>query len=260
MAERETISKKIRFEIFKRDSFTCQYCGASAPDVVLEIDHIEPVSKGGDSDITNLITSCNACNSGKSNRDLSDSSVINKRKLQLNELQERQEQLEMMLEWQKTLVGLDEKEIDAANELFSLLVPGYSFNDRGRETIRKTIKKHGLAEILECIRISSGQYLVKDADGKLDGNSVGKTFDYISKIANNRKRISEKPYLADLYYIRGIVRNRMYCNDWRSMELLETAYKAGIDIDELKDLALSARNWTDWYTTMQDWIRTTNGQ
>lgn len=30
MAERESISKKLRFEVFKRDSFTCQYCGASS--------------------------------------------------------------------------------------------------------------------------------------------------------------------------------------------------------------------------------------
>ena len=47
MAERKPLSKKIRFEVFKRDSFTCQYCGKSALDVVLELDHIKPVAKGG---------------------------------------------------------------------------------------------------------------------------------------------------------------------------------------------------------------------
>ena len=30
--KRKTISKKTRFEVFKRDSFKCQYCGASAPE------------------------------------------------------------------------------------------------------------------------------------------------------------------------------------------------------------------------------------
>ncbi len=35
---RKSISKKIRFEIFKRDAFSCQYCGKSAPDVILHID------------------------------------------------------------------------------------------------------------------------------------------------------------------------------------------------------------------------------
>ena len=33
MAERKQVSKKIRFEFFKRDNFTCQYCGRKAPQV-----------------------------------------------------------------------------------------------------------------------------------------------------------------------------------------------------------------------------------
>ena len=52
MGDRKDISKKTRFEIFKRDSFTCQYCGRKAPDVLLVIDHIEPVSKGGTNDLS----------------------------------------------------------------------------------------------------------------------------------------------------------------------------------------------------------------
>lgn len=48
--KRVPISKALRFEVFKRDSFTCQYCGRSAPEVVLEVDHIVPVSKGGTND------------------------------------------------------------------------------------------------------------------------------------------------------------------------------------------------------------------
>lgn len=67
--KRENVSKKLRFEVFKRDSFTCQYCGAKAPDVILEVDHIKPVAKEGSSDILNLITACQACNAGKSDRE-----------------------------------------------------------------------------------------------------------------------------------------------------------------------------------------------
>lgn len=48
MSKRKSISKKLRFEVFKRDSFTCQYCGKMAPDVVLEVDHINPVASGGE--------------------------------------------------------------------------------------------------------------------------------------------------------------------------------------------------------------------
>ena len=42
---RKVISKRVRFEVFKRDNFKCQYCGSEAPRVVLHVDHINPASK-----------------------------------------------------------------------------------------------------------------------------------------------------------------------------------------------------------------------
>lgn len=65
MGIRKPISKGTRFTIFKRDDFTCQYCGARPPEVVLEVDHIHPVARGGGSGENNLITACFACNRGK---------------------------------------------------------------------------------------------------------------------------------------------------------------------------------------------------
>lgn len=65
MTDRKSLSKKIRFEIFKRDKFTCQYCGKQPPDIVLVVDHINPVALGGNNDEMNLITSCESCNQGK---------------------------------------------------------------------------------------------------------------------------------------------------------------------------------------------------
>ena len=112
MSKRKTISKKLRFEVFKRDSFTCQYCGKSAPDVVLEVDHINPVSKGGDNDLLNLITSCRDCNRGKSDRELSDDSMVTKQQKELEELQEKRNQIDMMLEWREELKSLDDDVVE----------------------------------------------------------------------------------------------------------------------------------------------------
>lgn len=66
MNKRKAISKKLRFDIFKRDEFVCQYCGSHPPTVILHIDHIVPVKEGGDNSIDNLITACSSCNLGKS--------------------------------------------------------------------------------------------------------------------------------------------------------------------------------------------------
>lgn len=62
---RQPMSKRARFEVFKRDGFACQYCGAHPPAVVLEVDHIVPVAAGGQNDPDNLVTACFACNRGK---------------------------------------------------------------------------------------------------------------------------------------------------------------------------------------------------
>lgn len=64
-AKRIGLSKKARFEVFKRDGFQCAYCGAHPPSVVLHVDHIKPVAAGGKNSEDNLITACQACNQGK---------------------------------------------------------------------------------------------------------------------------------------------------------------------------------------------------
>lgn len=69
-ANRKPIPKSVRFEVFKRDDFTCRYCGRKPPVVILEIDHVIPVAGGGTADETNLVTACFDCNRGKSDRPL----------------------------------------------------------------------------------------------------------------------------------------------------------------------------------------------
>lgn len=67
-----TLSKRIRFEVFKRDRFTCQYCGRRPPEVMLEVDHVHPRVEGGSDDQSNLTTACFDCNRGKGKHRLGD--------------------------------------------------------------------------------------------------------------------------------------------------------------------------------------------
>lgn len=60
------ISKRLRFEVLRRDNHTCRYCGENAPGVKLVIDHVLPEALGGRSEPENLVTACEPCNSGKS--------------------------------------------------------------------------------------------------------------------------------------------------------------------------------------------------
>lgn len=67
---KRAVSQKTRFEVFKRDRFTCQYCGAHPPGVLLHVDHIVALAAGGSNAIGNLVTACEPCNLGKGARDL----------------------------------------------------------------------------------------------------------------------------------------------------------------------------------------------
>lgn len=57
-----------RRNIFKRDRFTCQYCGARPGTEELTIDHVLPRAQGGVSEWTNCVLACVACNARKANR------------------------------------------------------------------------------------------------------------------------------------------------------------------------------------------------
>ena len=60
----------IRDRIFRRDDYTCRYCGSRGGR--LECDHVHPVAKGGSHDDENLATACFACNRSKHAKLLSD--------------------------------------------------------------------------------------------------------------------------------------------------------------------------------------------
>lgn len=69
--QRTLMTKKIREFIKTRDNFTCCNCNNSIeiePNLLLEIDHIIPVSKGGETIEENLQTLCWKCNRAKSNK------------------------------------------------------------------------------------------------------------------------------------------------------------------------------------------------
>jgi hypothetical protein len=91
MTDRKPMSKRVRFEVFKRDGFACQYCGATPPKVILEVDHIDPIANGGADDMDNLVAACFNCNRGKSAVPLT--SVPQSLEDKAAEVAEREEQL-----------------------------------------------------------------------------------------------------------------------------------------------------------------------
>lgn len=64
------IPASVRVSVLHRDGYKCVFCGRSAKQVQLEVDHKVPFSQGGGNDASNLQTLCFDCNRGKGARRL----------------------------------------------------------------------------------------------------------------------------------------------------------------------------------------------
>jgi hypothetical protein len=152
MADRKSISKRMRFEVFKRDSFTCQYCGAKPPEVPLEIDHIIPVSKDGKNTKNNLITACFDCNRGKSNVELTNiprplSEVIERKKI----AQSQYSDYKRVLKRERKIV---DDQITQIEVIYSNAFEEYVFVDRFKTTVKKFISELGLPCVIDAMELA----------------------------------------------------------------------------------------------------------
>lgn len=147
MNKRQSISKKTRFEVFKRDTFQCQYCGATPPSAVLEIDHLLPVSKGGSNDMDNLVTACFDCNRGKSDRLLTavPESIEEKRQWLL----EKEEQLKAYKNLKSSIKRRETKQINLVEQIFQETYPHNELSSKTKSTIRHQFMPKLEAEQIE---------------------------------------------------------------------------------------------------------------
>lgn len=93
-----SLSVRTRFEVFKRDRFTCAYCGNHPPDVLLEVDHVIPRAAGGTDEMNNLVTACWDCNRGKSDKLLDEAGRPTVGRRTVAALQERLDQAKAYME------------------------------------------------------------------------------------------------------------------------------------------------------------------
>jgi len=137
-------SIKVRFDVFKRDKFQCQYCGSTPPQVVLELDHIMPKAKNGRETVDNYITACFDCNRGKRDGLLTD--VPRPIENKLAELKEKRLQLKLYNEFLEEQDAELTKELDKLDSHFSNRYKGYIFSD----SFRNTTLKRFLAQLPSC--------------------------------------------------------------------------------------------------------------
>jgi hypothetical protein len=246
------VSPRLRFEVFKRDKFTCQYCGARAPDVLLQADHIKPVAEGGTNDILNLLTSCSTCNGGKGAIPLSDAQALNKQRDVLEDLEERRQQIEMMVRWRDELQGIHS---DAVEALAARIAERGKFdlNETGKADIRRWLNRFNVGELLEAIDDAFNIHLQYENDEPTE-KSLNLAFSKIPGRADIIRQEQEKPYLRRLLYIQGIIRKRAKAPRYNCIDYLEHVHLCGVELDDLERRARGMSSLEDFEGPLDAWL------
>ena len=152
MGNRIKLSKRQRFDVFKRDLFVCQYCGQKPPAVVLEVDHIVPVADGGGNDAHNLITACFDCNRGKADGSLQASPIdIGERSEMLSARLEQTRAYEELLAEQRQL---QDQAIDDVISIYEFAFEGWTLKDRIRPSIRQFLNLLPKSEVIDAMELA----------------------------------------------------------------------------------------------------------
>lgn len=207
--ERKAIGPKLRFEVFKRDSFTCQYCGKKAPEIILRVDHINPVKNDGDNNILNLITSCFECNSGKGATLLTDNTMLDKQRKQLEELQERKCQLEMMVQWREELMSFEDETAQIYLSKIEDICFPYTVSDNFLKKLKKMMKTYSATIILDSIQESFDRHILYLDNGDADQRTV-ETF--LNKIPGIAYFKSQTPTEKKVSFISLVASKKFNCH------------------------------------------------
>lgn len=216
--KRVGISKKLRFEILRRDGSACRYCGRCAPEVRIEVDHIVPVALGGTNDLLNLVAACEDCNSGKGARRLDDSTMQRQQAAALHSLEESlRDQEEILRRYQLATTN-------SGNQISKLLdlwwkISGEALPDEYGRVLKKWVDLYGFETVVKSMHAAAGRPVMM-----------------VGRFAAVMSMDAKEPGTKQCYLIRGILRRRFTYDD-RYFRNEHGALVAGRPIDERELLA-----------------------
>lgn len=148
------VTPKVRFEVFKRDNFTCRYCGRKTPEVVLEVDHVVPVAEGGTDDMDNLVTACWECNRGKGKTLLGEVSGSLSLHDQTVLMLERELQLREYNAIKERIRKREDEDIDELISYWDELADGHARQFPSRHSLRHFLRRIPKEDIKDAMDIA----------------------------------------------------------------------------------------------------------
>jgi hypothetical protein len=249
-SKRKPISNSIRFEVFKRDCFSCQYCGRKAPDVLLHVDHIHPVCEGGDNNIVNLITACVECNSGKRGKRLDDTDKIQKQYAGALDAGAKAKQIRMVAKARRDLVRAQQEAVEVACSVWQGLICAELYSSEVKK-ITACVNKYPLEMVIQGIEYTYRRNVDKQFGSRRDGmNWLIPAIMFLMKPEHER----------ECARIKGLVRRKFGVNlvgDWT--DYLCVIIKADYDIEAYIDGASSFDEFSADMGKVRGWIDSENG-
>jgi hypothetical protein len=166
-----SLSVRTRFEVFKRDRFTCSYCGRTPPEVLLEVDHIVPRAAGGSDDLPNLTTACASCNRGKAARLLEEGTAPVVGRATVEELAERVEQAKAYMELLGGLQSVIDQQVRMVIDAWARAFGGRAIEQEDgtywqldgyepwpdERSVRRVLRSLTLADVLVAVDIAAAK-------------------------------------------------------------------------------------------------------
>ena len=229
MTKRKAIPNKLRFEIFKRDNFTCVYCGAKSPEEKIVIDHINPVKNGGTNDIINLVTACQKCNSGKSAEKLTEEKAMSVKNKEIKKKEIKNKTLLDNIKWAEKVLKEEKKEHAKVISLMNTL-SNSKLTESGEIKIIEAYKKYGIDLCKKYIND-----FLEDSNRRYQNKSKMYSFkEFISFKLNRNTLAGKKKYLMGMgmnifrrqYCFNVFQEKLIHINDTDVLDIIEDVLKS----------------------------------
>jgi len=250
----DPVYKRIKFEVFEKDGYKCQTCGAVAPNVTLQLHRLQEVQQNENwLDPAFLSTACFDCEQKQTEQK---STAKKNGFMTLDDLEERLEQLKMLISWRKGLRKIKKGQLNSLIDYWQELVPGIYLNDDHKRTILSCMNKFTREEIKSAMEYAVKEFLILRQDGSIAQDSFQLAFEKIPEICLRTKKASENQEIENLYHIHDILKGKLegFFDSERVIQWLNYARSWEVKLDELTHMAFKVTNWTQFSCNIDEMV------
>ena len=193
---------------------------------------------------------------GKKDRLINDNSIIEKQKLQLEELAEKQEQLKMMIKWRESLCNIKNQELESLVKVWKKLAPGYTPNENGKNKIKKLLREYSYVQVSEAMEIAAQRYLKFEESGDVTNESWNNAFNKIKGICYYSSMPKDKQIIyAKRGFIIGILNKKFNINFYDDIEIkrvIDEQIKQGNNLEDIEYLAKGCYSKSDFLENLRE--------